>query len=95
MLKSSIDSLNESRAKFARNVEYLKETALDDMIDERTEMAESQFVGETMEELQEALEMVNDMTIDSDTEVALESEEVQRILDAENNITFNEMIGLD
>lgn len=95
MLKSSIDSLNESRAKFARNVEYLKETAIDDIVDERTEAAESTLVGETMEELNEALEMVNIMIVDSDDELALESEEIQRILDAEDNISFNEMIGLD
>ena len=95
MLQSSINTLNENRAKFARDIEYLREMAIDDEIDDRTEVAESTIVGETIEELQEALEMVNEMPIDMNVEMALESEEVQRILDADDNITFNEMVGLE
>lgn len=94
MLKSSLEALQESRAKFAREVEYLRETAVDDVVDERTEEAESTIVEESMEELAEALEMVDSMPINMDTEIALESEEVQRILDAEDNITFDEMVGI-
>ena len=95
MLQSSINTLNENRAKFARDIEYLREMAIDDEVDERMEVAESTIVGETIEELQEALEMVNEMPVDMTVEMALESEEVQRILDADDNITFNEMVGLE
>ena len=66
MLRSSLVALQESRAKFARDVEYLRETALDDAIDERTDAAESTVVAESVDELTEALEMVDSMPVDMD-----------------------------
>lgn len=93
MLTSTYDSIREQKAKFVRDVEYLKETSLDDMIDERVETAQSQFVRETIEELEEAASMVNRLSIDD--EIAIESAEVQRLLDTETNISFNEMVGIE
>ena len=93
MLTSSLDAIREEKAKFARDVEYLKETALDDIVDQRVEVAESQYVRETIEELEEAVAMVN--RLPEDVDVVEESAEVERILNAETDITFNEMVGIE
>ena len=93
MLTNTIDSIREEKAKFARDIEYLKETAMDDIIDSRVEAAESQYVRETIEELEEAVSMVD--RLPADTDMVTESAEVNRILNAETDLTFNEMIGIE
>ena len=93
MLTNTIDSIREEKAKFARDIEYLKETAMDDIIDSRVEAAESQYVRETIEELEEAVSMVDRLPADAD--MVAESAEVNRILNAETDLTFNEMIGIE
>lgn len=93
MLKNSIDAIREERARFARDVEYLKETAIDDEIDERLEISESNYTMESAEELEEAMEMVNRLPGEED--LLAESAEVEAILDATENLTFNEMVGID
>lgn len=92
MITKTFDDIRKNRAKFAREVEYVKETAIDDVIDERVERAHSQFVRETIEELEEAADMVQKLSVED--EIATESTEIQRLLDAEENITFNEMVGI-
>ena len=93
MLTNTIDSIREEKAKFARDIEYLKETAMDDIIDSRVEAAESQYVRETIEELEEAVSMVD--RLPADTDMVAESAEVNRILNAETDLTFNEMVGIE
>ena len=93
MLTSSLDTIREERAKFAHKVEYLKETALDDILDQRIEVAESQYVRESIEELEEAVGMVDKLPGEDD--VVAESAEIDRILNAETDITFNEVIGIE
>ena len=92
MLEKTYDYMRNQRARFARQVEYVKETAIDDVIDERIERAESMYETETIEELEEAVEMLNKLDIDDET--IQESAEIERLLNAEENITFNEMIGI-
>lgn len=93
MLTSTIDSIKRENAIFARDTEYLKETALDDMIDERMESVEDQFDPETIEELEEAVHMVEQLSGDIDP--VMESAEIDRILNAEDDISFNEMAGIE
>lgn len=92
MVSNIIDSIRSERAKFARDVEYVKESVIEDTIDERLEVAESLFVRESEEELQEAAELVK--SISSDVDTVQESAEIDRILNAESNITFDEMLGI-
>lgn len=92
MMTKTYDDIRKAKAIFAREVEYIKETAADDIIDERVERANSQFVKESIDELEEAVTMVE--RLDIEDEIAVESVEVQRLLDAEENITFNEMAGI-
>lgn len=92
MLNNSINEIYEEKAKFARDVEYLKETALDDEIDERLEIVDSMYERETLEDLEEAANMLDKLPADVD--VVEEATEVERILNAEESLTFEEMIGI-
>ena len=92
MLTNPIESIRIENAKFARNVEYIKETALDDQIDERVEAAESEYYPESIEEMEEAAAMVNRLPEDEDP--VEESAEIDRILNATENITFEEMANI-
>lgn len=92
MLANTMDEIKRKRATFARDVEYLKEISNDDAIDYRVEAAESLFVGESIEELEEAADMVRQLDINS--EVVAESTEIEKIMNAEDDITFEEMIGI-
>lgn len=92
MLVSPIEDIRRANAEFARDVEYLKETALDDQLDDRIAIAESQFEAETIEELEEAVELVKRLPDEED--VVEEKAEVDRILSADKNLTFDEMAGI-
>ena len=91
MLTVTIDSILYNRAKMAREIEYLKESAIEDLIDERTEAGESLYIRETPEELIEALELDKKMTTDDSF---AESTEIENILSATDDLTFDEMCGL-
>mgnify|MGYP004647044183 CR=1 FL=1 len=93
MLTTAMDSIRESNAKFARDVEYVKETANDDIIDARVEMAEAHFNNETISELEEAAAMVDRLS--SEENVVEEKAEIDRILNADENLTFEEMVGIE
>ena len=91
MLTSTVDTLQYERAKRAREIEYLKEIAKDDVIDNRTMAAESTLIRETTEDLLEA----NDLLLRiSPEDTITESAEIERILKAEGDITFEEMTNL-
>ena len=91
MLTGILDSVKRDRARFARNIEYLREMAREDVVDDRTEVAESQYVKETIEDQKEAAEMINQLPSDDSKE---EVAEIQRIMEATDDITFDEMIGI-
>lgn len=93
MLTNSIDAIREEKARFARDVEYIKETYLDDVLDQRVEVAESLYVRETMDELEEAADMISKLS--SEDDIVAESVEVNRILNADGDISFNEMVGIE
>ena len=93
MLENTLDAIRFEKAKLARETEYLKETSLDDMIDERIEVAESLTSYESTQELLEAADMVNQLSGEPD--LISESIEIERILNAEEDLTFNEMAGIE
>ena len=93
MLNNVLDNLKRERAEFARDVEYLRETAIDDVLDERVETAESLFVKESSDELIEASEMLKKLNADEDA--TMEAAEIDRIMNATENLTFNEMVGIE
>lgn len=92
MLNTTVNAIIEDRARFARELEYLKEMAKDDLIDECIEMAENNFVKESVEELVDAGKAVEMMS--SEDSVA-EEREIKNILESKDDITFDEMIDLN
>ena len=66
--------------------------AREDVVDDRTEVAESQYVKETIEDYNEAAEMIDQLSSDDSKE---EAAEIQRIMEATDDITFDEMIGIE
>ena len=91
MLVSPLENMKRERAIYAREVEYLKESVLDDEMDHRLTVAEEQYVRESVEELEEA-KVELDKMLESEDNAA--NKEIQRILDADHDLTFDEMIGL-
>lgn len=92
MLTGILESVKRDRAKSARNIEYLREMAREDVVDDRTEVAERQYVKETIEDYNEAAEMIDQLPSDDSKE---EAAEIQRIMEATDDITFDEMIGIE
>ena len=94
MLNSILDNIKLERARFSRDVEYLTEEALQDEVDDYLELAEESVLGyvETSDELLEAAATLEKMT-DDDEESS--NEEIQRIMEATEDMTFDEMIDVD
>ena len=92
MLNATIDNLEYNRAKRAREIEYLKEIAKDDVVDERTFAAESTLIKETTEDYIEARALLDRI---SDDDTAMESVEINRILSSDTDISFDEMIDIE
>lgn len=95
MLTNTYDELKYERAKDAREREYISEMALDDELDECTEAAEEHYVRESVDELEEAANMVKKLNVDEVEEKAIEDREINRILNADHDLSFNEMIGIE
>ncbi len=87
-----MDALRTENAEFARDVEYLKQIAIDDDIDQRTEAVEAD-ITESSADLIDAAKFINSLDI-SDID-AMESAEVGRILNSDDDLSFNEMTGLE
>lgn len=94
MLANILSDIREENAQFARDVEYLKETSSDDIIDERLERAEESVLDdiESYEELEIAKENVDHLSDIEDT--MEESAEIEKILNATEDLTFEEMVGI-
>lgn len=91
MLISPLENMKRLRAEKAREIEYLKESVLDAEMDDRLTVAEELYVRESVEDFEEAKEELN--SISGSEEVAKENE-IDRILNADHDLTFDEMIGL-
>ena len=92
MLEGSVNSINRSNAAFARDLEYMREAMLDNDLDDRLEALE-RADGEidTVDELLEAKGYVERLS-DEDT---FSEAEIDRILEADHDLTFNEMVGIE
>ena len=90
MLNNIVNKMKTERAKFSRNLEYLKECSADDHVDYYTELATNEKA--TSLEIKEAARMLDN--ISADDEEVTESVEVEKILNSETNLTFEEMVGI-
>ena len=91
MLISPLENMKHERAERAREIEYLKESVLDDELDSRLTVAEELYVRESVEDFEEAKE---ELSLISESEDVAKEQEIERILNADHDLTFDEMIGL-
>lgn len=94
MLNSILDNIKLERAKFARDVEYLTEMAIEDEVDDILEAAEEEVLG-TIETSDMLLEAAAELDKISDEDTEFSNAEIQRIMEATEDMTFDEMIDLD
>jgi len=89
MINGSLNKIQTKNAAMARDLEYIKESMSDDNIDSII----TRVTGDTesFEELAEAAEYIDKMNIEGAD--VMESAEVDRILTADHDLTFEEMIG--
>ena len=90
MLDNAINSIRKERAALAREIEYMRESMEDDKLDAIMESVEG---SDSKAELIEAAAYANSVDV-TEEETAIESVEIDRILNADDDITFDEMIGL-
>lgn len=90
MLTKLSDSIKRKNAEFIRDVEYIKETAYEDMLDERMESFMEDVSELSMGEIRADLDSLNELTDDPEQDEI----EVQRIMNADRDLSFNDMIGI-
>ena len=91
MLTGTLNKIREERAARIRDVEYIREMAADDAVDDRLFDIEMKTVKESGNIFAEAAETVAQIPTDE----SFRQEEINRILNADHNLTFDEMLGIE
>lgn len=90
MLNGISDSIKRKNAEFIRDVEYIKEMAYEDALDDRLNCCTDDTPNLSMSTISDDVKFIDNLE-----ETPEESEiEVQRIMNSDRNLTFNDMIGL-
>ena len=90
MLNGISDSIKRKNAEFIRDVEYIKEMAYEDALDDRLNCCTDDTPNLSMSSISNDVKFIDNLE-----ETPEESEaEVQRIINTDRNLTFNDMIGL-
>lgn len=90
MLNGISDSIKRKNAEFIRDVEYIKEMAYEDTLDDRLNCCTDDTPNLSMSSISNDVRFIDNLE-----ETPEESEaEVQRIMNSDRNLTFNDMIGL-
>lgn len=88
MLKTVKDSLRYKNALFMRELAYIKESMYDDIIDEACDNEDI-----TFQDINESKSVIDSIPVEEDSnEVNME---VNRILEATEDLYFNDMIGIE
>lgn len=89
MLTNISESIRRKNAEFIRDVEYIKEMAYEDMLDDRLESVMENEYDFSYESLKSDLIAIESISDDEDDEL-----EIQRIMESTTDLTFNDMIGI-
>ena len=90
MLTGTLNKIREERAARIRDVEYIREMAAEDAIDDRLFDLDMRLVKESGNIFEESAETVDMIPTDD----SFRKEEINRILDADHNLSFDEMLGI-
>lgn len=88
MLTGIIDSIKRERAKFIHELSFVREMVNEDIIADRVSVAESQYVRETLDDINAANNILLEMPVDNNDDTA----EINYLLEATEDVTFDEMI---
>mgnify|MGYP004556333689 CR=1 FL=1 len=92
MIENILSNAKRERAEFARDIAYIREMSLDDEVDDIMEKVDRNIYSESSDDYKEAINVVNMMQESYPDEDAAEME---RIMEATHNISFDEMIGVE
>ena len=91
MLTGSINSMRQERAAKASDIEYLREMAREDAIDDRMMQLDNSLLTCDSSVIREATEAVDKIPTDDN----FRQQEQNRILNATHDLTFDQMIGIE
>lgn len=92
MLNGIVNNIKRERAIFAHEVAYLRDIHEDDVISERMERVDSKYKRESVSDLIDAKNMIDEMTIES-AQADFDSE-INRLMESTEDMTFEEMLGI-
>lgn len=90
MLTGTLNKIREEKASRIRDIEYIREMAADDAIDDRLFDLEIKTMKEVGNIYEESVETVNMIPADE----SFRKDEINRILTANHTLSFDEMIGI-
>lgn len=90
MIENAVDKIRRKRATFLHEVAFVREMANEDIIADRVDKAESQYIKESLSDLMEAKDIINQMPSDDNDD----QREINMLLEATEDISFDEMIGI-
>lgn len=90
MIENAVDKIRRKRATFLHEVAFVREMANEDIIADRVDKAESQYIKESLVDLIEAKDIVNQMPSDDSDD----QREINMLLEAADDVSFDEMIGI-
>ena len=91
MLTGTLNKIREEKAARIRDVEYIREMVQEDAIDDRLLDLELRTVKESGNIYAESAETVAQIPTDD----SFRQEEINRILNADHNLSFDEMLGIE
>ena len=91
MLTGTLNKIREEKAARIRDVEYIREISADDAADDRLFDLEMRTVRESGNIFAESAETVEQIPTDD----SFCKEEIDRILNADHNLSFDEMLGIE
>lgn len=95
MITSILNGLKEDRAKFARELAYIRENADEDLYMERVERAERALGKSKIDDFESYVEAATIMETMPEDYSEEDNVEIQRILESTDDLSFDEMIGID
>ena len=91
MLTGTLNKIRAERAARIRDIEYIREMAADDAADDRLLDLELRSIKDTDNLFAESVETINQISAEDD----FSQDEINRILNADHDLTFDEMLGIE
>jgi hypothetical protein len=91
MLTGTLNKIREEKAERIRDIEYIRNISLDDYIDDRFFDIETSMVKESGNIYAESAEVIRQIPTDEN----FKKEEINRILNTDRKLSFDDIIGID